>query len=84
MSSKKLPPPIINRRLLALAAILAALALGLLAGLFLGGVVVFLVVILLVVALAVVLMAWDDWRRQYQAWASVPVRAKRVKKEVAQ
>ena len=81
---KQVPPPTIDRRLLWLAALLIALAVGLVAGLLLPGVVWFLVVVLLLLAGGVVFVAWDTWKKQYQAWASRPVRTRQVKREVAQ
>jgi fatty acid desaturase len=79
---KQVPPPTIDRRLLWLAALLVALVAGLVVGLLLPGVVWFLVVVLLLLAGGVVFIAWDTWQKQYKAWASRPVRTKRVKQPV--
>lgn len=76
---KQLPPPTIDRRLLWLAALLVALAVGLIVGLLLPVVVWFLAVVLLLLAGGVFFVAWDSWQKQYKAWAIRPVRAKRVR-----
>ena len=84
-TKKQLPQPKMNRRMLFLAALLVALALGMGVGAFLpGGVVGFLFGLLLVVAGAIFFITWDTWRKEYQVWVSRPIRAKQVKREVPQ
>ena len=80
-SSKQVPPPVMNHRLLWLAALLVALSAGLVIGALLPGLVIILVVVLLIVAGIIAFITWDTWRKEYQAWASRPIPAKRVKKE---
>jgi fatty acid desaturase len=79
---KQVPPPVIDRRLLWLAALLVALSAGLVIGALLPALVIVLVVTLLIVAGALLFIAWDNWRKQYRAWASRPIKAKQVKREV--
>ena len=81
-TKKQVPPPVIDHRLLWLAALLVALVAGLVIGALLPALVLVLVVTLLIVAGALVFIAWDTWRKQYRAWASRPIKVSRVKREV--
>jgi hypothetical protein len=78
-TTKKQPPqPVMNRRLLLLATLLVALAVGIVVGVFIpAGVSGFVVGLLLLVAGAVFFVTWDTWRKEYQVWISRPVRMKR-------
>jgi hypothetical protein len=80
---KQVPPPVIDRRMLVAAGLLLAFSLGLATEVALSGLAtVILLVVLWIVAGALVFIAWDNWRKQYRAWASRPIKAKQVKREV--
>jgi hypothetical protein len=84
MASKKLPPqkPVLNRRLLLVAALLGAFGLGLLVALLVPAAVVALLVLLLVVIVALVGETVHIWAKEQKAYLEQPVKRVRAKKSL--
>lgn len=84
-TKKQVPPPTIDQRMLIAAGLLFAFSLGLVVAVAVpGAALIALMVVLWIVSGALVFIAWDNWRKQYRVWASRPIRAKQVKKELVQ
>lgn len=79
---KQVPPPVIDRRMLIAAGLLFAFSLGLVVAVAVPGAIIALLIVLWIVSGVLVFLAWDNWRKEYRAWASRPIRAKQIKREV--